>query len=398
MPKPSGSISGTHLRHVEFSLIYKMSSSPTPTEATLEEKYSQLVDAQQVRYSSRRQLIRPLGSGGQGIVYLSFRSGMEGFSLPVALKLFSPKPYDSDRIYRREMSRMARVALHVAQVQQDNLVDVHDFLNNDGIHLMEMEWIDGMDLRRLLRKDAFQHVREQVTARRWEDINQVVITEGHQQPRLKPGIAIAILRECLIGLDALHRVGIVHCDMKPGNIMLKRSGNVKVIDIGSAFEKEDPPDRMPCTPQYAALEVLLGEVATPQSDLASLGYVLLEMLSGTHPFAGVNYSDAVNARRNAIDLLPALLPREEFAFSDLLIPLIQRLIDPDPSKRFASAEDANLGEHGAADFERELVKGDFNCEYEIEIRSWIAQFEDVLPDEPDLATSTKTFARNPQKT
>jgi serine/threonine-protein kinase len=122
------------------------------------------------------------------------------------------------------------------------------------------------------------------------------------------------------------------------------------------------------------------------------------MLSGTHPFAGVNYSDAVNARRNAIDLLPALLPREEFAFSDLLIPLIQRLIDPDPSKRFASAEDANLGEHGAADFERELVKGDFNCEYEIEIRSWIAQFEDVLPDEPDLATSTKTFARNPQKT
>jgi serine/threonine-protein kinase len=368
-----------------------MSPSQTSLAPSLEDKYSQLLQAQQVKYASRRQLIRPLGSGGQGVVYLSYRSGMEGFSLPVALKLFSPNPYDSDRHYQRDMSRMARVALHVAQVQQDNLVDVHNFLNNDGIHLMEMEWVDGMDLRRLLRKDAFQHVRDQVTARRWKNINQVVVTEGHQQPRLKPGIAIAIMRECLVGLDALHRAGIVHCDMKPANIMLKRSGNVKVIDIGSAFEQEDPPERMPCTPQYAAPEILLGEIATPQSDLASLGYLLLELLSGSHPFKGLSYADAVEARGNAIDLLPALLPPEEFAFSDLLIPMIQRLIDPDPKKRFASAEEANLGKHGAAEFEHELVKGDFNCEYEVEIRQWIEQFEDVLPEDADLETSTKTL-------
>lgn len=370
-------------------------SAPAPVTVNmpslLEEKYSLLLDMQQVRFSSRRQLVRQLGSGGQGVVYLSFRSGMEGFSLPVALKLFSPKPYKSSGHYRREMGRMARVALRVAQVQQDNLIDVHDFLNNDGIHLMEMEWIDGMDMRRLLRKDAFQRVRKQVSARRWRDFNQVVVTEGHQQPRLKPGIAIAILRECLNGLDALHRAGIVHCDMKPGNIMLKRSGNVKLIDIGSAFHKDDPPRQMPCTPQYAAPEVLLGEVATPQSDLASLGYVLLEMLSGRHPFTEQSYAAAIAAKQDAIASLPRMLPPEEFAFGELLIPLIQRLIDPDPKKRFASAEAANLGEFGAAEFEHILVKGDFKFEYGIEIRQWIEQFEDELPEDEVPADSTESL-------
>ena len=58
------------------------------------------------------------------------------------------------------------------------------------------------------------------------------------QPRVKPGIAIAIVRDCLAALAALHREGIVHGDLKPSNIMLKRTGNAKIVDIGSAFEME----------------------------------------------------------------------------------------------------------------------------------------------------------------
>ena len=76
--------------------------------------------------------------------------------------------------------------------------------------MMEMEWIDGFDLRRLLTREMLQLARSRVSNRRWEHINNVVVTAGPVQPRLKPGIAIAVVRDCLSALAALHREGIVH--------------------------------------------------------------------------------------------------------------------------------------------------------------------------------------------
>ncbi len=80
-----------------------------------------------------------------------------------------------------------------------------------------------------------------------------------------------------MALAALHRENIVHGDIKPSNVMLKRTGNAKIIDIGSAFEMDNPPPIRTCTPFYAAPEVLDGGEMTPRSDLASLGYVLIEI-------------------------------------------------------------------------------------------------------------------------
>ena len=123
------------------------------------------------------------------------------------------------------------------------------------------------------------------------------------QPRLKPGIAIAVMRECLAALAALHREGIVHSDLKPSNIMLKRTGNAKIVDIGSAFELNNLPGQRTCTPTYAAPEVLEGSECTPRSDLASLGYVLIEMLAGRQPFAGL--IDLYGAARSQADVAAA---------------------------------------------------------------------------------------------
>ncbi len=130
---------------------------------------------------------------------------------------------------------MARVAARVAQIQQDNLLDVQNFVAPDGIRVMEMEWIDGYDLRRLLTPGILSRAQERVGPERWAYLNDVIVTAGAVQPRLKPGIAIAVLRDCLAALSALHREGIVHGDVKPSNIMLKRTGNAKLVDIGSAF-------------------------------------------------------------------------------------------------------------------------------------------------------------------
>lgn len=358
----------------------------------LQAEYSELIGRSEVCWSSDRRLDRCLGGGGQGTVYLSQRSGAAEFSLPVALKFFSPEPYDSPEHYRDEMSRMTDVASQVASIQHDNLVDVQNFVELNGIYVLEMEWVDGADLRCLLTPDALRQVREHATQRRWNKLNRDVVTDGQAQPRVRPGMAVAIIRECLSGLAALHREGIVHNDLKPSNIMLKRSGNIKLIDIGSAFSATNPPLTIPCTPEYAALEVLDGRTSTPQSDLASVGYVLLEMLAGTHPFGGLTYAELLKAKGAALEHLPAWLPPEEFAYSDMLLPLLRRLIAPNPADRFASAEEADQSEEGALAFEEELIKGDLAFAQEIDIRAWMKEVG-ADPDPPDDLDSTCSFSR-----
>ncbi len=244
------------------------------------QRYRSIIDQRRLSWTEYHRLMRLLGSGGQGVVYLSQRRGTDSFTLPVALKIFSPERYEDERAYDEAMARMAVVAAHVAQIQQDNLLDVHNWVDRNRIRLMEMEWVNGYDLSLLLTQKMLDRVQSRVDARRWKYVNEVIVTQGPVQPRLKPGIAIAIVRDCLAALAALHREGIVHGDMKPSNIMLKRTGDAKIVDIGSAFEVGHVPARRTCTPTYAAPEVLEGGESTPRSDLASLGYVLIEMLAG----------------------------------------------------------------------------------------------------------------------
>jgi len=341
----------------------------------LNQHYQELLDNNRLQWTNRRTFARCLGVGGQGVVYLSAREGADGFSIPIALKLFSPKAYNSSALYISEMGRLSQVASRVARVQDNHLVAVQNFVKRDHIYIMEMEWVDGYDLRSLLTPATFKQIREQVTSRRWKNINNNVFTNGVQQPRLKPGVAVSILRECLAALAALHRNDIIHCDMKPSNIMLKRSGNVKIIDIGSAIDLNNLPLNQPCTPTYAAPEVLMGERATPQSDLASLGYILIEVITGFQPFANLKYAQLVKAKQNILQQLPQWFPTEEFALSEPLMKLIHRFVHPDPSQRFQSAEFADLGEDGAADFHRLLVKSDLPSDYENELRLWIEEVE-----------------------
>ena len=158
--------------------------------------------------------------------------------------------------------------------------------------------------------------------------------------------------------------------------MLKRTGSTKIIDVGSAFDLYDSPPLGRCTPAYAAPEVLEGQPGSPQSDLASLGYVLLEMLTGVQPFSTKKrFAELLRAKKQILQRLPRLLPPEEIAYSELLIKLIRRLVDPDPAQRFQSAEAADLEEDGAADFLRQLVKGDLASEYQNDIRQWIDDIE-----------------------
>ncbi len=346
-----------------------------PDELLLQ--YRQVVEEQRLSWTVHHRLIRPLGSGGQGVVFLSERHGTDSFTLPVALKVFSPERYDTISAYDEAMAGIATISARVATIQHHSVLRVLNWLDRYRIRIMEMEWINGFDLARLLTRNMFEKVQQRVSQRRWRYINEVIATGGPVQPRLKPGIAIAIIRDCLSALAALHRGGIVHGDLKPSNVMLERTGHAKIIDFGSAFELEKPPPVHTCTPTYAAPEVLENHVCTPQSDLASLGYVLVEMLAGKPPFEGLRtLPELLEAKRLLAQRLPHILPPEVVS-CDILVNFCRGLIAPDPMRRFPCAESANFDPYGgAASIHRSFVKGDLATEYDNEIRLWLQELDE----------------------
>lgn len=341
------------------------------------ENYENIIGGKRQSWTMHLRLLKKLGSGGQGEVYLTERRGADMFTLPVALKVFSPERYPTLIDYENDMERMARVASRVARIQHENLLQVENFLERDQIRIMVMEWVEGFDLRRLLTPRMLTVLQMRVTEKRWNQINDVLVTAGPSQPRFKAGAAVAIIRDCLDSLAAMHRNGIVHGDVKPGNIMLKRTGHAKMIDIGSAFEIDDPPVKRACTPVYSAIEVLEGEANTRLSDLASLGYVAVELLAGKPLFPNVKgLSGLLKAKHALHNELESVLPAEVYR-NELLVNFCQRLINPDPKQRFASAEEADLREEGAAAFHRQLIKSDLASQYQNDIRVWVDELIEI---------------------
>jgi serine/threonine protein kinase len=352
--------------------------NPAPHEPNeLVGQYQEILDQRRLNWTNHLQLMKLLGSGGQGVVYLTELRGTDGFTLPAALKIFSPERFDDVCSYDEAMRRVARASARVAQIQHDNLLYVYNFVDRHRIRMMIMEWIDGYDLARLLTADMLERIRERVSNRRWEYVNQVIVTAGPKQPRMKAGVAVAIVRDCLNALAALHRHGIVHGDIKPSNIMLKRTGIAKIVDIGSAFELRDPPRVRTCTLAYAAPEVLENRETTPRSDLCSVGYVLLELLAGQQPFSGISdMRELLEAKRSLPMRLHEILP-EEVVRCELLCAFIRGMIAADPVRRFPSAEAAELLKEGAAAFHRQLVMGNLASEYDNDIRLWLEELKEL---------------------
>jgi serine/threonine-protein kinase len=145
--------------------------------------------------------------------------------------------------------------------------------------------------------------------------------------------------------------------------------------------EEQYPLRPTWTPRYAAVEVLEGARHTPLSDLASLGYVLLELLSGKYPFAGVaDGAELIAVKKDIWKRIPDLLPKD-VARNHTLVQMLSKMIAPDPANRFASLEEADLS--GAAEIQRQLVKVNMTTEVENEMRILMQEFTQGLGPEAD---------------
>jgi serine/threonine protein kinase len=360
---------------MESTRSYPLPPHDETTESELVDRYRSIVSGEDTRWAPRCLDLRMVGQGGQGVVFAARREGSDGFTLPVALKLFSPKSYRFAKDYAEDMGRVAAVAARVASVQHENLVAVHDFTSHSGIRVMQMEWVDGYDLQQVLTPRMLERTRSQLEPTQLRSVEDVVFTDGPSHPRFKPGVAIHIIRDCLAALAALHRDGIIHGDLKPSNVMLKKTGAAKVIDIGSAVDVRKAGGRPVWSPLYAAPEVLTSRAVTTQADIASLGYVLVEMIAGRSPFEGANgIGGLIEAKNTLENRLPELFPAEVKG-SELLLALCRRMVAADPEKRFPHAEAADLGRRGAAAFHRQLVKGDLSSEYGNDIRVWLEQLD-----------------------
>lgn len=350
------------------------------------QRYSALTASKNIFNQEHISIEYELGKGNQGVVYYSEKIGNDSFRLPVALKFFSPDGFRTDEEYRHIMNYGAKVASAIAQIQHDGLLAVRNWSILNDIRIMEMEWIDGYDLDQLMNHSTIEWMKQNLPHEDFEYRMKVIISPGPIRPTLKAGVALTIIRYCLDALSALHEHGIAHGDIKPANIMLKKSGGVKIIDYGATiFYHETPPQKL-CTPLYAAPEIFHEKnecYATPQSDLASLGYVLIELLSGRSPFecgSGDNKKKYISAeeliqqKNSLVDHLGEILP-EDIRRNQMIINFLIRLIHPDLSKRFQSAKEAIVNHDGIGEILRSLVRADLASDFDVDIKSWVSSLE-----------------------
>ena len=205
---------------------------------------------QQLGHDDRFQAVRRIDAGGMGEVWEADDTLL---GRRVAIKVLAVE-LAGDPVAVRRFGREARAT---AMLDHPNVVRVFDFVDGEAPFLV-LELLEGQTLAERLRGGA-----------------------------LPPLEAARIAAEVADGLDAAHRIGIIHRDIKPGNIMLTAGGGVKVMDFGIAAAREahsTTGQELLATAAYAPPERIAGGRASPAGDLYSLGVVLYEMLTGRPPF------------------------------------------------------------------------------------------------------------------
>jgi serine/threonine-protein kinase len=325
----------------------------------------------EMSWNAQYRMISLLGSGAQGVVYLANREGVDGYSTRVAAKMFLRDEATEIGDYEKEMRRIARQAQKVSELQHVNLLDIRDFVSLDETRVMVMEFVDGLDLRHLLDHATLASLEDKLTPEDWDHFNENIVTRGHDHCCVRPGVALGILRGCLAGLSALHEHDIVHSDLKPANIMIKRTGTVKLIDMdSSSAPQREGRAVIRGTPYYMAPEQLVQHQVRFRSDVASLGYIFIEMLSGRLIFKTCkNLDQLIDAKRSLLGILSDLLP-EEFQRNQELVDLCKTMVAFDAANRFPDATAADIGQHGAWSFLRELVNHEGLENFDREIAWW----------------------------
>ncbi|MFZ5632913.1 MAG: Stk1 family PASTA domain-containing Ser/Thr kinase [Bacillota bacterium] len=257
---------------------------------------------------NRYEVLEQLGGGGMAIVYKGRDVILNRL---VTIKLMRPE-YTSDEDFVRRFRREAR---SVASLSHPNIVSIYDVGREDDMQYLVMEYVDGKDLRSIIKREG----------------------------PLDPARAVAIARQICDALEHAHENNIVHRDIKPHNILITRNGRAKLTDFGIAREASaatvTTTDTIVGSVHYLSPEQARGEVADPKSDIYSLGVVLYEMLAGSVPFTG-DSPIAIALKHIQSDPEPPTRRKPDIPVE--LERVVMRALHKDPDKRFGSAREMSF--------------------------------------------------------
>jgi serine/threonine protein kinase len=343
----------------------------------LVQSYDAIVRQGGVYFPAAYQFVRELGRGQQGQVFLAQRHGARGCVTEHAIKIFDPSLYKSAEEYWTDMGRIARQLSLMQRIQTPTMVARHAYEETRGIGYIQMEAIDGLDVRRLLSISHLNVVRERSSAEEWDRFTTTIFRVDRDRVRLQPGVTIYIMRRVLQSLERLHSMGFLHSDIKPGNIMIDRLGSVKTIDFGRALRVGETAAFLLGSPSYMSPEQHEGKTGTIQSDLYSLGLVGIEMLRGT-PLLG-EYSGTeeqlLEAKLHLSEHLHDMLP-DSVQDNHALVSILRHMTCVNPEERFTSARDADVGDLGLRVIDKQLVRADLDSEYGRDFADYLKKLVD----------------------
>jgi serine/threonine-protein kinase len=255
--------------------------------------------------NNRYQLLQRVGSGGMADVFRARDSMLERY---VAIKVLRAD-FSENESFQNRFRQEARAA---ANLSHPNIVTVHDFGLDRGQLFIVMEHVPGADLKTLLRQRGRFTIEE----------------------------AIPLIVQACAGIGYAHRAGLVHCDVKPHNMLVTPDKRLKVTDFGIAralatIHPEERSEVVWGSPQYFSPEQATGEPPSPASDVYSLGIVLYELLTGSLPFTAATPAELA---RMHLDAQPH--PIREFLpdIPETLEQISAKVLSKEPAARYRTAD------------------------------------------------------------
>ena len=251
----------------------------------------------------RYEILALLGEGGMGAVYKAADREVERV---VALKLIRPEMASNPAI----LARFKQELLTAHQVTHKNVIRIYDLAEADGVKFITMEFVEGSDLRQLLREHG----------------------------RYSPDEAVDIIRHVCMALDAAHSAGIIHRDLKPQNIMRDKSGRILVMDFGLARTVEGDGmtqvGALVGTMEYMSPEQALATPLDQRSDIFTAGLILYELLTGKMPFRA-DSALASLIKRTQERALP--ISAHDSTLPVTLTSVVNKCLERDPALRYQTA-------------------------------------------------------------